>query len=208
MPSNLIYLSEIIVNENKQDVAWEIWQEKGVFGLPEYSERRCFRLEENSCHFLELISLSSFEDVEIVTTGRKGLKTLIEPKMISDWHNQIVSHVESVKPMKTKLPETSKLQLRYIEVPLNVYAEYIKWREGTIFDVVRGADDIDCFLAYHTVLSMQPGVLFLSGFEGDSKTYMANIFQTLRYQKIIQEAGDQFIAGGENGLYTRIFVSK
>ena len=208
MSNNLIFSSEIKVSGNEQDKAWGLWKENGALNMPKGAERRCFRLEEDSNHFLEIIAIESLNDIESLISEREVFNSSLAPLMVSDWHRQVFNHVESVKPISGKLPQTSKLQLRYIEVPLSVHDAYLEWRENTIFDVVRSADEVQCFLAYHTLFSTQPGVMFFSGFDGDSKQYMSNVFLTPRYKKIIQEAGSKYIAGGENGLYTRIFIAE
>lgn len=82
--------------------------------------------------------------------------------------------------------------------------EYRQWREKTIFDVVRNADEVQAFLAYHSVVSGQPGVMFISGFSADPENYNA-VFASDRYRQIVQEAGDRYITGGANGLYTRTY---
>jgi hypothetical protein len=112
--------------------------------------------------------------------------------------------VEAPKPERAALPHTDYLQLRHVEVRPPMYRAYRQWREETIFDVVRGSDDIEVFLAYHSVLSTEPGVMFLSGFECAPEQYQRT-FTSERYQQIVRQAGDNYITGGERGLYTRIY---
>ncbi len=206
MQSKLILCSEVIALESEMESAWDIWRESGGDNLPSNSERQCYQLEENKSHFLELISIDKFSDIESVLAHREKFILDMGPKLQSDWRQQVIKHVETVKPIKGKLPDSPKLQLRYIEVPLSVKGSYLNWREKTIFDVVRQAEPVNSFLAYHTLFSTQPGVMFLSGFSGDSDNYMSEVFLTPRYQQIAKEAGEQFVVGGEGGLSTRIYV--
>ncbi|MGW7342673.1 hypothetical protein [Streptomyces sp. NPDC054854] len=67
---------------------------------------------------------------------------------------------------------------------------------------MRTADEVEVFEAYHSVLSTEPGVMFVSGFSCDPAEYTA-VFTSPRYQEIVRQAGDRFIAVGERGLYTR-----
>jgi hypothetical protein len=208
MQSNLIVCSEVIVLNSEVKSAWDMWCKSGGDDLPKGSERRCYQLEEKSNHFLELISIDKFSDLESMLVNRESFVSGMASKMESDWRQQVIKHVETVKPIKGKLPDSPKLQLRYIEVPLSVKQPYLNWRENTIFDVVRQAEPIDSFLAYHTLFSTQPGVMFLSGFSGDSASYMSEVFLTPRYKQIGKEAGEQFVVGGEGGLSTRIYIAK
>lgn len=207
MASKYIFVSEILVNSDRAEIAWDIWRNSSIDSMPEGSIRQCYRGEEEPNRFLEMIAFESIADIEqLIGLKDSFSSSQLPPLMVSDWHQQIFEIVDAVKPCKELLPETNKLQLRYIEVPLSVHADYLQWREDTIFEVVRNAPAIECFLAYHTLLSTQPGVMFFSGFEGDTYKYMQEIFKTPKYNKIVQEAGSKYIAGGENGLYTRVYL--
>ncbi|MEU9009331.1 hypothetical protein AB0D12_05995 [Streptomyces sp. NPDC048479] len=80
---------------------------------------------------------------------------------------------------------------------------YREWRDRTIFDVVRTHDEVEVFLAYHSLLSTEPGVLFVSGFSVEPDVYQA-VFTSPRYQDIVKQAGDTYIT--DRGLYTRIYA--
>jgi len=207
MKSNLIISSEVIALNSTTTAAWDIWCNAGNAGLPSGAVRKCYYLEENKNHFLELIAVEKFSDIETLMIQREAFMAELSPLLSSDIRQQVFQLEDTVKAIDTALPTTEKLQLRYIEVPLSVKDAYLNWREDTIFEVVRSASQIDCFLAYRTLFSTQPGVMFFSGFNGDSSQYMADIFLTPKYQQIVQEAGDQYITGGADGLYTRIFVA-
>ncbi|QUM86702.1 MULTISPECIES: hypothetical protein [unclassified Moritella] len=207
MKNNLIISSEVIALNSETTAAWDIWCNAGNAELPSGAVRKCYYLEENENHFLELIAVEKFSDLETLMIQREAFMTELSPLLSSDIRQQVFQLEDTVKAIDTALPTTEKLQLRYIEVPLSVKDAYLNWREDTIFEVVRGASQIDCFLAYRTLFSTQPGVMFFSGFNGDSSQYMADIFLTPKYQQIVKEAGDQYITGGADGLYTRIFVA-
>lgn len=207
MKNNLIISSEVIALNSETTAAWDIWCNAGNTDLPSGAVRKCYYLEENENHFLELIAVEKFSDIETLMIQREAFMAELSPLLSSDIRQQVFQLEDTVKAIDTALPTTEKLQLRYIEVPLSVKDAYLNWREDTIFEVVRGASQIDCFLAYRTLFSTQPGVMFFSGFNGDSSQYMADIFLTPKYQQIVQEAGDQYITGGADGLYTRIFVA-
>lgn len=122
----------------------------------------------------------------------------------SDWKLQVLKFEESVIALEDDLSLSPFLQLRHIEVPLNKYSHYLIWRKNTIFKHILQQTKIDCFLSYHSLISTEPGVMFLSGFSCDPEEYL-KIFNNQTYAEIIKEAGDQFITGGERGLYTSIY---
>ncbi|WP_296657391.1 hypothetical protein [Paraburkholderia sp.] len=202
MSASLILSSEIIVHKEAAQDAWDLWKNGEIAGF----HREAYRGESEPQRFLELIALPTVESLFSVLEGRQEFVRNMRNTLASDWHQQVLTLVNEVKPGEAPLPRAGKLQLRYIEVPLSVQDEYLAWRESTIFDVVRNAPQVSSFAAYHTLLSMQPGVMFLSAFEGDTVSYSKDVFETERYQEIVKQAGSRFIAGGENGLYTRVFV--
>ena len=122
----------------------------------------------------------------------------------SDWHRQLIEVVEEVKPQGALLPQGSYIQLRYIEVPMSVYNDYLVWREKTIFEHVKKHSEIKSFVAYHTAISTQPGVLFVSSFDISESEYLA-CFAKPEYREIVRQAGSKYIAGGEKCLYTQTF---
>lgn len=117
--------------------------------------------------------------------------------MDSDLHQEIVALVKQVAPRDNLLPTTPYMQLRHIEVPLSGIEDYLDWREKTIFDFVSRNDKVTSFVAFHSLLSSTPGVLFVTEFEGDPDEYRDS-FLTPEYQQIIKEAGHDHIKGGLN----------
>ncbi len=143
-------------------------------------------------------------DLAALEAGWERESALVAPFLAGDVRREVLSFVEAPKPSRDTIPSTPWLQLRHIEVKPPLYAQYRAWRERTIFDVVRNAPEIEVFLAYHSVLSTQPGVMFFSGFSCDRTAYQS-VFDSARYKNIVAEAGDQFIAGGAEGLYTKLY---
>lgn len=153
---------------------------------------------------LELAALDSLSDVAALQPSWSAAWDKLGLDMASDFRRQLLAFVEAPKDTAEALPTTPYIQLRHVEVPPDRFADYRAWRERTIFDVVRSAPQVEVFLAYHSVLSSEPGVMFVSGFSGSVDDYGA-IFNSPRYQQIVREAGDQFITGGDRGLYTRVY---
>ncbi len=56
--------------------------------------------------------------------------------------------------------------------------------------MVRDNAEIDVFLAYHSLVSSQPGVMFISGFSCRVQDYRA-VFESDQYRKIVREAGEK-----------------
>lgn len=155
---------------------------------------------------MELAEVSdTFDELPTLRADWLALWHAVGHMAESDFSRQLLHLVEAPKPAQAPLPRTPYVQLRHIEVPPPVYREYRSWREETIFDVVRAAPEVEVFTAYHSVLSTDPGVMFVTGFSCPPDEYSA-VFTSPRYQDIVRQAGQRYIAGGERGLYTRLYA--
>lgn len=122
-----------------------------------------------------------------------------------DIKRELLRYVESPIKARTAIPQTNYVQLRHVEVLPSAYQAYLKWRNETIFEVVRNnSNTIDSFDAYHSLISQVPGVMFISCFNGSIEEYMEP-FTNDHYKNIITQAGDSYITGGNEGLYTKVY---
>ena len=153
---------------------------------------------------LELTALTDIADLDKERAFFDTLFTGLAPFVTGDFRRQVLEFVEAPKGTDAAIPATPYIQLRHIEVPPAVTGAYREWRERTIFDVVRRAPEVEVFLAYHSLLSTEPGVMFVSGFSVEPDRYAA-VFATEEYQDIVRQAGSSYISGGERGLYTTIY---
>lgn len=158
----------------------------------------------NGEEVLELRALPAEQSLAVLSGGLKPQVSVLAPYLTGDIRRELLEFVEAPKPTMGLLPETPFVQLRHVEVKPNQMQAYLDWRERTIFDVVRTHDEIEVFQAYHSVISAQPGVMFISGFSGSTEAYDA-VFTSERYRKIVRQAGDAYITGGSEGLYTKIY---
>jgi hypothetical protein len=155
----------------------------------------------------ELLQLRAYDSIGAFAQSADDLasdRQRFAPVMTGDVRRELLQYVEAPKPAATPLPQDDHLQLRHVEVPPQREAAYRAWREETIFQVVRESPLVQTFLAYHSIISGQPGVMFLSGFTGDPQKYLS-VFSSERYQEIVRQAGDRYITGGTDGLYTRLY---
>ncbi len=139
------------------------------------------------------------------------MATLLSPEaerlagyLVGDVRRELLSFVEAPKSCGGPLPDTPYIQLRHVEVKPEQASAYLEWRDKTIFDVVRGHDAAKVFLAYHSIISGQPGVMFVSGFSVEPEVY-TSAFTSEHYAEIVRQAGDTYITGGTDGLYTKIY---
>ena len=176
----------------------QIWRKT----LPENAN---IYLSKNDNSLLELRTVEDLIQLKkLLNEDFSQLKANTKILLQSDFRQNLLSFVEDVIPQITKLPMGDYLQMRYIEVPLCVYDDYKHWRNETIFKHVRNLKNIDSFVAYHSLLSAKPGVMFISSFSGDPEKYLSG-FNNPAYQEIVRQAGDRFITGGNNGLYTTMY---
>ncbi|MFE6912235.1 hypothetical protein [Streptomyces erythrochromogenes] len=202
MSASLITAVELSVKPDQVDAAATAW--KAHHAASAFEGRALFRSLEGSS-LLELAPIAGWEQFGALRADWEQLWETLAPAAVSDFRRQVLGFVDAPKPVDTPLPQTAYVQMRHIEVPPRVYTAYRAWREETIYDVVRGADEVEAFEAYHSVLSTEPGVMFVSGFNCDPAQYNT-VFTSPRYQEIVRQAGDRFIAGGERGLYTTIYA--
>ena len=150
-----------------------------------------------------LYEVSNFSEIQkfFESNQFKEFVILQSPFMKSDFHQSLVGLVEEVRHRNSLVPKTKYMQLRSIEVPLSDIDSYLEWRKRRIFEFVKKNDKVTSFLAFHSVFSTNPGVLFVTEFEGDPTEYR-NSFLTDEYKQIIKEAGHDHIKSGESGLMT------
>lgn len=190
------------------------------FPLKEKTDTQQFKTLRNSDtkkYFLsdepginELLELRAFDNIAAIAPYETELETAFHTfakDLAGDVRRELVKFVEAPVDSVNVLPENEYIQLRHVEVLAENYNQYRYWREETIFNVVRdNKDKITSFTAWHSLISGQPGVMFISAFTGDKDTYSA-VFTNERYQIIMQQAGDNYITGGNKGLYTRFYRS-
>ncbi|WJZ02945.1 hypothetical protein [Corynebacterium freiburgense] len=201
MSASIIQINELpIISEQFENakIAW--------FGIISKSSSSVALFASNDKEtLLEIRAHDGWSNLEESVDATKHLWDVLAPYAAGDFRREILTLVEEPKPTNIPLPESAHLELRYVEVLPRKYQAYLKWREKTIFDVVRESPQITTFSAYHTVFSTRPGVLFLSGFDCEIDEY-TKVFTSDRYRKIVQAAGDNYITGGNQGLATRIYT--
>lgn len=161
-------------------------------------------IQKNS--FVLLFKINDFSEVQQYIEGTEYKQFIddVAEYLDSDIHQEIVALVKHVEPRENLLPTSEFMQLRHIEVPLSGIESYLDWRERTIFEFVKRNDKVKSFVAFHSLLSSTPGVLFITEFEGDPDEYRES-FLTPEYQEIIKEAGHDHIKGGLNTFeYKRV----
>ncbi|MDQ8701132.1 hypothetical protein RCO28_01345 [Streptomyces sp. LHD-70] len=201
MSASLIVTSELSVKPDRVDEAAATWL--SLHADAPAHERALFRGLDGTS-LLEFTVLPSVADVEALRTDWQRQFDQLAPFAEGDFARELLEFIEAPKPTDLALPQTRYVQMRHVEVKPGQYQAYRAWREETIFDVVRGHDDAAVFLAYHSLLSSAPGVMFVSGFDCPPEQYNT-AFTSPRYQEIVQQAGDRYITGGDRGLYTKFY---
>ncbi|MBM7774650.1 hypothetical protein JOD54_004854 [Actinokineospora baliensis] len=196
MAATTLLVTEVTTADGALEAAAKQWAEIRPGG-------DLFRSLEGST-LLRLTALTGVEALAGETELFEREFTELAPYVAGDFRRQVLTFVEAPKSTEDAVPQTRYVQLRHIEVPPAVFADYRTWREGTIFDVVRRAEEVEVFLAYHSLLSTEPGVMFVSGFDTTPERYGA-VFSSAEYQEIVRQAGSAYIAGGERGLFTTIY---
>jgi hypothetical protein len=196
-----LLISEVTPLKGEAEVLASKW---ASLPKPELVTQREVYIAQDGSTVLEVLALRDLNVVMQLHGHWQDGWDMLGQHLASDFARQTLSFIEAPKDSQQAIPPTPYLQLRHVEVPPPAYEDYRAWRERTIFDVVRGAKEVDFFLAYHSVISTEPGVMFLSGFTCAMEDY-SKVFSSARYQQIVREAGTQFITGGDKGLYTKIY---
>ncbi|WP_018544627.1 hypothetical protein [Streptomyces sp. LaPpAH-108] len=203
MPTRLLLVTEVAVQETESDSAVKSWLE-----LHSRCEdgRALYRSLEDST-LLELRPLSGDEDLGRLRRDAREQWEAVAPFAVGDFRRHVHEFVEAPKDCSTALPDTTYVQLRRVEVKPPVLEEYREWRDRTIFETVRSAEESEVFLAYHSLLSTEPGVLFVAGFSVDPSQHNG-VFKTPAYEAILTEVREKYIIpqGGEGGLYTKTYA--
>ncbi|HEY3479828.1 MULTISPECIES: hypothetical protein [Amycolatopsis] len=151
---------------------------------------------------LELTPVADAAALAAPLARLRELRKPLAPLQTGDFRTQVLEFVAAPKPVDGDLPDTPYVQLRHVEVKPPVHEEYLAWREGTIFAEVRESAKIEAFLAYHSLVSTEPGVLFVAGFSCPPEEYLPT-FASARYAEIARQAHPRFVT--DEGLYTRIY---
>ncbi|TWA60613.1 hypothetical protein FBZ84_114194 [Azospirillum baldaniorum] len=154
---------------------------------------------------MELTAFASLAELPAVLAVRTEAERGVAPWLTGEWRHEILGHVEDVIAAPQAITAAPMVEMRHIEVPPPVYAEYRQWRERTIYEAVRQRSEIDDFRSYQSVLSTEPGVMFVVGFSAEPARY-AEVYRTQQYQEILREAGSRYIAQGLSGLRCTLYA--
>ncbi len=200
MKAPYLAVMEWEVEEGKLDEAAKIWINSKVSNFFENSVLYKGLTKNSLVVLYEVTNFSVIQQFVESDEFKQFVKAQAK-YMQSDFHQSIVGLVEDVIRRKQLIPKTKYMQLRSIEVPLSDIDSYLEWRKRRIFEFVKRNDKVTSFLAFHSVFSTVPGVLFVTEFEGNPDEYRAS-FLTDEYKQIIKEAGHDHIKSGEQGLQT------
>jgi hypothetical protein len=201
MSATYLLTTELPVQSDRADEAVKAWSE--LLAAAADKDRALYRcLEANT--LLELRALTGLDEIAAADADFEPQWNTVGPYAAGDFRRQALRFVEAPKEPGTALPVTPYVQLRYVEVKPTAYEAYRAWREATVFDVIRDAEEVESFSTYHTVVSTQPGVLFLSGFSCAPEQYQRP-FSSDSFTEMVQQAGDRYFTGGPGGLQTRCY---
>ena len=200
MKAPYLAVMEWEVEEGKLDEAAKIWINSKVSNFFENSVLYKGLTKNSLVVLYEVTNFSVIQQFVESDEFKQFVKAQAK-YMQSDFHQSIVGLVEDVIRRKQLIPKTKYMQLRSIEVTLSDIDSDLEWRKRRIFEVVKRNDKVTSFLAFHSVFSTVPGVLFVTEFEGNPDEYRAS-FLTDEYKQIIKEAGHDHIKSGEQGLQT------
>ncbi|MCX4746048.1 hypothetical protein OG455_11035 [Kitasatospora sp. NBC_01287] len=204
MSTQLLLVTQVAVEKQSAEQAVKAWQQ---LNIDAGATAQLYRSLDRDT-LLELRALKGLAELPALRNEWAALWDTLAPFLAGDFRRQLQEFVEAPKPTELELPDTTYVQLRRVEVKPPVIADYRAWRERTIFETVRAADESEIFLAYHSLMSTEPGVLFVAGFNGSPEVHNA-VFRTPEYEAILVQARDNYIVthtGGDAGLFLETFA--
>jgi hypothetical protein len=153
---------------------------------------------------MELTAFRNLDELPAVMAERAEAERGLTSWLAGEWRHDILGYVEDVIPGHGGITKSPMVEMRHIEVNPALYSEYRTWREQTIYLSVRGREEIDDFRSYHSVLSTNPGVMFIVGFSSEPERYR-EVYKTSEYLNILKEAGSRYIVQGLDGLECKIY---
>ncbi|MFJ1751576.1 hypothetical protein [Kitasatospora sp. NPDC088134] len=204
MSAQLLLVTQVPVQADAADQAVKAWQR---LNAEHGAVAQLYRSTERGT-LLELRALDGLDQVPALHAEWAAQWQALAPYLAGDFRRQLQEFVEAPKPTALALPDNPFVQLRRVEVKPPVIADYLAWRDRTIFEVVRGAEESETFLAYHSLLSTEPGVLFVAGFSVEPAVHNA-VFRTPHYEEILVQARENYIVtdtGGDAGLFLETYA--
>lgn len=206
MPASLVVATEVPVRPEDLDDVAAAWSAQIAGGPSGEPPTRLYRAVQHP-RLVELVALADLGELAAQERRWRTLGGLFAPQLAGDFRRQVLEFVEAPKPAVKTLPDTPFIELRHVEVRPPEYHAYRVWRDRTIFETVRKAPEVEVFLAYHSVLSTRPGVVFVSGFSCAVSDYLA-VFSAPAYQDILGQARERYIVpegGLDRGLSTVVY---
>ncbi|QSQ20837.1 hypothetical protein JY651_37265 [Pyxidicoccus parkwayensis] len=119
---------------------------------------------------------------------------LVRPRLAMDFRRQLHGLRDVVKPSASSVPGAERLQLSRGEIAPRALDEYHAWRRDTLFPHVRSLEPVEGFAAYHSVMSTEPGFLFLAGYSGPAEKFQETQ-KTPAWQELTGHAASRYILG-------------
>lgn len=183
-----------------------------VFRSLKQNENLKYYYSENDsdCSLLELQAFNDLDDITASITNTDNAKEKLLTLLSGDIKSELLTLIDDPLNLNgDSLPYADIIQMRHIEVLPIIYNNYRKWRDQTIFEVVRTHKSIiKSFGAYHSLISSSPGVTFIAATDEHNLQQFDDVFTNQNYKDILVQAGDNFIIGGtKDGLTTKYYQS-
>ena len=133
----------------------------------------------------------------------REIESLVRPRLAVDYRRQIHALRDVVKPSASPVPSGANLQLNRMEIAPPKLDEYQAWRRDAFFPHVRAQEHVEGFAAYHSVLSTEPGALFLAQFSCPFEKYLEGL-KAPAYQELTHHAGRYVLGAVATSNWSRL----
>ncbi|RKH67898.1 hypothetical protein [Corallococcus llansteffanensis] len=133
----------------------------------------------------------------------REVEAVVRPRLSVDYRRQL-HELRDVVKVSSPVPDAEHLQLMRSEIAPAALQDYHAWRRDSLFPTVRGHGQVVGFSAYHSVLSTEPGALFLTQLSCPFAEYLERP-ETAVYQEHLKHAATRFTLGAQHtSNWTRV----
>lgn len=163
---------------------------------------------EGGDRLLELVALPDLGALGSLLTDSAWLEIerSVRPRLTVDFRRQVHVLRHAVR-QASALPTAAALQLMRMEVTPQLSQSFQALREQTLYPHAEKSSVVESFLALDSVISTEPGVLYLTGF-GCEKAKFVDEFATGSQREFVTEAASRFVIGGAAAIHSSLWLKR
>jgi hypothetical protein len=130
----------------------------------------------------------------------------VRPRLAVDFRRQVHTLRYCARQSST-LPTAASLQLTRMEVAPKLTQSHQALREQMLYPHAEKSSVVESFLAFDSLISTEPGVLYLTGFSCEKSRFVEE-FATGRQREFLTEVALRFVIGGEAAIHSSLWLKR